>query len=215
MCHAGAIVYYAEVPKLWNETIKAHRDAVSEAIMDTTVTLVAEHGLTAVTMSQIAERTGIGRATLYKYFPDVEAILIAWHERHVADHLAHLTQLRDRTPDPEQRLAAVLGGYALICHHRGRHNGEIAALVHRGEPLARAEQQLLDMFTDLLTDAATAGRIRNDIPPAEQASYCLHALTAASSLPNKDAVTRLVTVTLSGLHPPGNADGTHQNRQQS
>jgi len=28
-------------------------------------------------MSHIAERAGIGRPTLYKYFPDVETILLA------------------------------------------------------------------------------------------------------------------------------------------
>lgn len=67
-------------------------------------------------MSQIAAETGIGRATLYKYFPDVEAILVAWHERHVARHLEHLTEVRDRTADPLQRLEAVLGAYALISH---------------------------------------------------------------------------------------------------
>jgi len=74
---------YSLVPKLWNETIEEHRREVREAILDTTVALVAEHGLLSVTMSQIAEETGIGRATLYKYFPDVEAILLAWHERQI------------------------------------------------------------------------------------------------------------------------------------
>jgi hypothetical protein len=33
------------------------------------------------------------------------------------------------------------------------------------------------------------------------ASYCLHALGAAGSLPSKAAVHRLVTVTLAGLQP--------------
>lgn len=65
------------MPKLWNETIEAHRHTVREAILNTTAELVTEHGLLSVTMSQIAEKTGIGRATLYKYFPDVEAILHA------------------------------------------------------------------------------------------------------------------------------------------
>ncbi|HKA49020.1 MAG TPA: helix-turn-helix domain-containing protein, partial [Candidatus Dormibacteraeota bacterium] len=57
------------MPKLWKETIEAHRREVGEAILDTTVALVIEHGLRSVTMSQIADQTGIGRATLYKYFP--------------------------------------------------------------------------------------------------------------------------------------------------
>ncbi|MDQ3153275.1 MAG: TetR/AcrR family transcriptional regulator, partial [Actinomycetota bacterium] len=57
------------MPKLWNETIEAHRRAVIDATLDTTWALVTEHGLLSVTMSQIAEKTGIGRATLYKYFP--------------------------------------------------------------------------------------------------------------------------------------------------
>lgn len=54
------------VPKLWSETIEAHRREVHDAIIETTAARVAEHGLRAVTMSQIAEETGIGRATLYK-----------------------------------------------------------------------------------------------------------------------------------------------------
>jgi len=65
------------VPKLWTVTIEEHRRAVRDATLDTTAALVAERGLASVPMSQIAAETGIGRATLYKYFPDVEAILAA------------------------------------------------------------------------------------------------------------------------------------------
>ena len=84
------------VPKLWTETIEEHRRAVHDATLDTTAALVAEHGLASVTMSRIAAEAGIGRATLYKYFPDVEAILAAWHARHVAQHLEHLAAVRDQ-----------------------------------------------------------------------------------------------------------------------
>src|SRR5215207_8059831 len=55
--------YNGVVPKLWNETIEAHRREVHDAILDTTWALIAEHGLLSVRMSQIAEKTGIGRAT--------------------------------------------------------------------------------------------------------------------------------------------------------
>jgi AcrR family transcriptional regulator len=178
----------------------APRRAGRDAILDTTAALVAEHGLRSVTMSQIAEKTGIGRATLYKYFPDVEAILLAWHERHVTGHLDYLAELRDQAGDAGERLEAVLEAYALIQHKR--HATELAALLHRDEHVARAQQHLTDIIRDLLTEAAGTGDVRGDIASDELASYCLHALTAASSLPSKAAVRRLVTVTLAGLRPP-------------
>ncbi|MEU2334684.1 TetR/AcrR family transcriptional regulator [Streptomyces sp. NPDC013172] len=190
------------MPKLWNETIEEHRRTVREAILDTTWDLVAEYGLLSVTMSQIAEKTGIGRATLYKYFPDVEAILIAHHDRHVTGHLQQLADLRDQPGGAGERLAAALKQYALICHHRGRHGTqEFAALVHRPEHIAPAQRQLVELFQGLLTEAAETGELRDDVAPTELASYCLHALTAAGGLPSEAAVHRLVAVTLAGLRP--------------
>ena len=195
-------MYTGVMPKLWNETIEAHRRAVRDATLDTTAALVAEHGLRSVTMSRIAEETGIGRATLYKYFSGVEAILLAWHERQITGHLEHLAEVRDQAGDAGERLEAVLEAYALISHEsHGHHGTELAAFLHRGEHVARAQQQLSGFIRDLLTEGAKTGDLRDDVAPAELATYCLHALTAASSLPSKAAVRRLVTVTLAGLHP--------------
>jgi AcrR family transcriptional regulator len=193
----------ARVPKLWSETIEAHRREVRDAILHTTATLVADQGLRSVTMSEIAEETGIGRATLYKYFSDVEAILLAWHERQIAGHLAHLAQVRDRAGDAGERLEAVLEAYALVSHEsRDHQDTEIAALMHKDEQVARAEQKLRSMVRSLLAEAAGAGLVRDDMTPDELTSYCLHALTAASGLPSKAAVRRLVSLTLDGLRPP-------------
>jgi len=192
-------VYAGLVPKLWTETIEEHRRAVHEATLDTTAALVAEHGLASVTMSRIARETGIGRATLYKYFPDVEAILAAWHARHVARHLDHLAAVRDHAAgSPAVRLEAVLSAYALITHQRPQ-GTELASLVHRGKHIAQAEQQLLAFISELIADAAQAGELRGDAAPGELASYCLHALGAAGGLPTEAAVRRLVAVTMTGL----------------
>jgi AcrR family transcriptional regulator len=191
------------VPKLWNETIEAHRREVRGAILDATAALVAEHGLLSVTMSRIADATGIGRATLYKYFPDVDAILRAWHERQISLHLEHLAGVRDQVGDAGGRLEAVLQGYAFIAHEsHGHHDAELAALLHRDEQVVRAEHRLRNMVRELLTAAAATGHIRDDVGPDELASYCLHALGAAGSLRSKSAVSRLVGVTLAGLRPP-------------
>jgi AcrR family transcriptional regulator len=191
------------MPKLWTETIEAHRREVQDAIVDTTATLVAQRGLRSVTMSQIAEETGIGRATLYKYFPDVEAILHAWHDRQISGHLDHLAQVRGQAADPFERLAAVLEAYGLISREsRGHRDSELASFLHRGERLPRARNQLHRMIRDLLADAAAAGKLRNDVAPDELASYCLSALEGAGDLPSKPAVRRLVMVILAGLRPP-------------
>jgi AcrR family transcriptional regulator len=189
------------MPKLWNDTIEAHRREVRDAILDTTAALVAEHGLRSVTMSQIAEETGIGRATLYKYFSDIQAILVAWHERQVTGHLEHLAEVRDQAGDAGERLEAVLEAYALMAHEH--HGSELAALLHRGEHVARAQQQLSALIRDLLAEGAETGDLRDDVSPHELASYCLHALSAAGSLPSKAAVRRLVMVTLAGLSRRG------------
>jgi AcrR family transcriptional regulator len=191
------------VPKLWSETLEAHHREVNDAILKTTAALVAEHGLRGVTMSQVAEETGIGRATLYKYFPDIEAILVGWHERHVSDHLAHLVELRDQASDTGEALEAVLDGYAMISHgiSQQQQGTDLSALVHQDQHVGRAELQLSQFLRDLLADGAETGEVRDDVASSELASYCLHALAAAGTLPSKAAVHRLVTVTLAGLRP--------------
>ncbi|GAC1327993.1 MAG: hypothetical protein NVSMB2_27310 [Chloroflexota bacterium] len=189
------------MPKLWTETINAHRREVRDAILHTTAALVADHGLASVTMSQIAESTGIGRATLYKYFPDVAAILIEWHRRHVNRHLDQLMQVSLQIGDPPKRLQAVLGAYARLRYERP-HGAELTAFVHQGEHVAQAEQHVTDLIRDVLRDAAATGEVRDDIPAEELAAYCIGALGGAAGLASKAAVGRLVRVTLSGLRRP-------------
>jgi len=194
--------YTQQVPKLWNATIETHRAAVRDAILDAAVALVAERGLRAVTMADIAARAGIGRATLYKYFADAEAILRAWHEREITGHLAEIAAIAEAPGEPADRLTAVLERYAASAHAgRGGHDAELAALLHRDEQVAAARHRLRRLLADLIAEAAAAGVVRDDIAPDELAAYCLGALAAAGELSSRAALRRLVTVTLSGLHP--------------
>jgi AcrR family transcriptional regulator len=213
------------VPKLWNETIEAHRRAVRDAILTTTAELAAEHGVRSVTMSQIAGKAGIGRATLYKYFPDVEAILLAWHDRQITEHLGQLTEVRDQADGAGEQLEAVLRAFAHISREpRGHHGTDLAAFLHRDERVVRAQQQLHGMVRDLLAEGVRSGDFRGDVTPDELATYCLHALTAAAALPSEAAADRLVTVTLSGLRdthavpdegkPRTSRHGHHSHRAQ-
>jgi AcrR family transcriptional regulator len=188
------------MPKLWTETMETHRSAVRDATLDAAAALATEHGLTSVTMSQVAQRAGIGRATLYKYFPDVESILLAWHERQVASHLRHLAGLGDAESDPTKRLEAVLEALALMSH--GDHGTEIAAALHRGAHITGAHQQLHEFIRDLIAEGAKNGDLRGDVPAGELATFCLNALSPAGGATSKAAMRRLVPVTMAGLRPP-------------
>jgi AcrR family transcriptional regulator len=191
------------MPRLWTETMETHRNAVRDATLDTTAALVAAHGLSAVTMSQIAKETGIGRATLYRYYPDVESILTAWHERQITSHLKQLIEIRNQAGTAAERLDAVLHAFAMISRHS--HDAELAAVLHRGDHVVRAQRQLHQFIRDLIAENATARELRDDVPADELATYCLHALTSASNFTTKAAIHRLVNVTIAGLRPDRDA----------
>jgi AcrR family transcriptional regulator len=185
------------VPKLWNQTIDSHRRAVRDAILDTTARLVEKLGLRAVTMSEIAKGSGIGRATLYKYFASVEDMLVAWHERQVGAHFARLIEVANGPGRADKRLRTVLQAYAGMNHDQL--GTELSLLLHQGNHVARTRQHLDELLRDLLEQGIKARIFRNDVPPAELATYCLHALAAAASTPSPKAVGRLIDVILSGL----------------
>ncbi len=191
------------MPKLWSRTVASHQRAVRDATLNTAAALVERHGLRAVTMSQIAKTAGIGRATLYKYFPDVESILAAWHKRQIGAHLERLMAIRKQKGTASKRLEAVLEAHAHIQHRlRHAHATELAVHLHSGAHVNDAQRRLQDFLRELISEGAECGELRDDIPPDELASYCLHALAAASRAPSKSALCRLVAVSMAGLMPP-------------
>ena len=190
------------MPRLWTQTIEEHRREVRDAIVMTTEALVVRDGLRSVTMSQIAEETGIGRATLYKYFPDVESILRAWHEDQIAAHLHHLAEVRDRAGSPEEALPAVLEAFAMLSFgSRRHHDSDLSASLHRDEQVDRAETQVHSMIRGLVLEGVEAGAIRDDVSANELASFCIRALGAAGDVSSRAAVHRILELTLGGLRP--------------
>jgi AcrR family transcriptional regulator len=192
------------VPRLWKETIETHRRAVSEKVVDVAAALVEAKGLRSVTMSEIAERTGVGRATLYKYFPDVESILRAWHERQVAQHLEQLAAARDRVHEPAGRLRTVLATFATIAQEsHGHSDTELGALLHRDHAVSAAQARVVQLVAELIREGVATGSVRGDVPAEELASYCVHALSAGRDLRSEAGRERLIDVTLAGLKPEG------------
>jgi AcrR family transcriptional regulator len=189
------------MPKLWSDTIDAHRRQVRAAVLAVTAHLAHQHGVRHVTMSRIAEDAGIGRATLYKYFPDVESILLEWHEEQVAGHLEQLRLAGQKGGTAQERLANVLETFASMNHQWGQHSGlgELIAMLQQGENATRAERSLHDLLCGLIEDAAQQGAVRADIPADELAWFCLASVRTAQDLSSDAAVQRLLDLVRSAL----------------
>lgn len=201
LSHPRLGVYPLDVPALWTETIESHRREVRDAVLDAAWTLVQQRGLLAVTMSDIAGTAGIGRATLYKYFPDVEAVMAAWHERQVSGHLAQLTRLSQETGRGDH-LRDVLTALGDIARRSGGHDGGLEVVLRRGHESRhgmQAREHLHAMIAGLIAAGVAQGDLRDDVPADELSTYCLSAVGAAAVLRSQAAVRRLVDVTMAGL----------------
>src|SRR5437763_15727169 len=64
-----------------------------DAILDAAAALVAEHGVAGVTVHGVARRARTAIGSMYHFFPDLEAVLEALAERHVAELGAELAAL--------------------------------------------------------------------------------------------------------------------------
>ncbi|MFZ6658323.1 TetR family transcriptional regulator [Undibacterium sp. TJN19] len=62
------------------KTSKSQQEQTRRSLIRTAVDLITEKGYDATTMKQIAREAGIGDATIYKYFPSKEKILLAYYE---------------------------------------------------------------------------------------------------------------------------------------
>lgn len=59
---------------------KSQQEQTRRQIIRTAVDMMTEHGYDATTMKQIARAAGIGDATIYKYFPTKEKLMLGYYE---------------------------------------------------------------------------------------------------------------------------------------
>jgi AcrR family transcriptional regulator len=189
------------MPRIWADTIDAHRQQVHDAVLDAAAALIAERGPLSVAMSGIAARAGIGRATLYKYFPDIESILVAWHAREFSHHLQRLRAIGD---DPTVTLRALAPLIVAFREHSKRAHADIGALAQTVAGTQRllgdaAWVELVAVVTRLLAGLAARHEVRGDYDPETLALWLLHGVHA----PDLDdhAVARLVADSLAPPSP--------------
>lgn len=141
-----------------------------------------------VALDEIARRTGLGRATVYRHFPDRAALALAVAARHLA------AVRRARRPFRELL-------HAVLSHQVQRRS---LVRVFRGLPEKHRRHHthaLIAALRPAFTQAQRDGSLRADVEPGDLA-VLFHMVEAALDAPTADAarsVQRLVQVFLDGL----------------
>lgn len=185
----------------WADTVAVHRVQTRDRVLQAFRRAAGKHGLTAVTMAGLAEEAGIGRATLYKHFPDLHSVVLAWATDEL-DRFATGIEQATRGTAPDEAVGALL---LAACRHLASEDHELsihlmhASLSPEGAAALKTHTaRLVDVFARTLRPVA-ARKFGAEVL-AETLLGALEALRprlADGSLRPQDAVTLL-----SGLLTP-------------
>jgi len=87
------------------------REARVELILGSALKVFAARGLQEATVDEIAEEAGLGKGTIYYYFPSKEAILRALVETTVDHHFNGIRERVQEASGPLDVAAGIIGGF--------------------------------------------------------------------------------------------------------
>lgn len=92
------------MPKIIGSTLADHRELTRQHLFDALSELMAERPFDSLTMSEIAQRAGVGRTAVYNHFADKESLLLAFMNQTVAQFADLLTDALAGEDDVIERL---------------------------------------------------------------------------------------------------------------
>ncbi len=175
---------------------QALQQRVAAAILDGAAQIFALQGEQA-SMNDVAEAAGVARATVYRYFPNREALLDELAEVAVGDVDARLTSARIDEVAPEEGIARAVralvdvgDSFVLLARDRGRSDPE------------RFKRKLTQPVRQLFERGQAGGDIRGDVASARLTELLIGlivgGLTSTPQLGKED-----MTATITGLFLDG------------
>ncbi len=162
---------------------RADAERNRRALIDAAIEVFGERGLEA-TVSEIAQRAGVGQGTAFRHFPTKEHLVAAT----VSDLLDRITaravELLDE-PDPLVALRELMHtGSALMVGNHGFKDATANSPVLEDPQVEAGHERLLAATGELLARAQAAGVVRADLS-AEDIPLLLCAISA-TDVPRRD-----------------------------
>jgi AcrR family transcriptional regulator len=193
----------AEAPAPRRRRADAERSVV--AILDAALEALA--GDPDSSMSEIARRAGVVRATIYVHFPTRESLLDAVMERAVAQVAEATRAAEPQRGEPSDALERVLRA---TWHELARFQALLAINTNRlsAEELHRRHLPVLDQFAPLIERGQKKGVFRKDLPVSWHLAVVraiVHTASAESRsgrLPESEAEAAMLTTVRSAIAAP-------------
>jgi AcrR family transcriptional regulator len=134
-------------------------------IMEAAARVFAERGLDG-TLHDVAKAAGLGVGTVYRRFPDKEALIEALFETEM-ERIADLAEQASLQPDAWAALTGFLRG---MCGEQADNRGlhEVLNSSDYGQDrVAAARGRIMPIIGDMLTRSQEQGSVRKDIEPSD------------------------------------------------
>jgi TetR/AcrR family transcriptional regulator, mexCD-oprJ operon repressor len=180
------------------------------SILDAAVDALAEHP--DASMSAIAKRAGVVRATIYVHFPTREALLDAVTDRALREVGEVIAAAEPGRGEPREALARVV---AATWRYLGRYHALVAlnTSTQTPEQLRHRHGVVLGQLLPLVQRGQAVGVFRSEVPPAWHLSMLLALVHAASAelragrVAKEHAEAAVVTTVLGALTSTESAEG--------
>jgi len=153
------------------------------ALVNAAIEVFGERGLDA-TVSDIAQRAGVGQGTAFRHFPSKEHLIAATVSDLLDRITARATELLDE-PDPLVALRELLHtGSELMVSNHGFKDATANSPVLEDPQVVAAHERLLEVTGRLLSRAQATGHVRPDLTP--QDIPVLLCAVGATDVPRRD-----------------------------
>jgi AcrR family transcriptional regulator len=185
---------------------QARSRATVSFVLEAAAQVFAERGYAATT-NEIASRAGVSIGTLYQYFADKDALLVALAERHLAEAQAQLRGALEAAPtEPDQLVRRVIEVVVELNRPSALHT-----VIYQAAPRTPELVAVLDRVRDDLSAAVAGLLIAAEVaaPVAQRRGHALvvavdaaiheHVLAAGTPEDEQARIDDVVTLTIATL----------------
>jgi AcrR family transcriptional regulator len=161
------------------KTVRARAQDRSDRFVKSGIDLIKSTGDTGFTVQDVVDRSGMSIRTFYLFFASKDDLLLAIHQTILSSEVEPRLRLRcDGEPDPVRRIKVFIDALFELAGNLEPATRALIVQQHRlaesrPDDLDQAVEPQVGLFIELLSNAASAGRVRDSLD-VETTARLLH-----------------------------------------